>query len=371
VFETDADPGPGEPFVIAASAIPTPREIPIPPGVGVRGKFTPRYLTSIFSVTRYAELVTAFREPLREELGEDPAAILTALVALSVAQLSSWQQRRDRMLQTMMRGYSVFPSIDSVAEWLEGTKDDAVGRLPFGDLPVEDFQRAIRSLVYGTVAPDEIDLWDRSGGRILIATSEGPVLMDHSAIWPFIDELFDRIRRIDGEPGSNRGFDFEEFCLATIQASSVAGTLVFRNEKLRRGRTDYGEIDIGWLSHGVLVLVECKGRGMHPDVDRGVAEALAIRTRDNEKSLDQIFKAATALLEQFKERLPKDAEMVVPLVVTPFPEYVPERSDRWLLTEALPRVMTVHELVEQLADPVRLAASDGLVIPLSHRAAQD
>jgi len=351
-----------EAFVLTSSIAHGAYRVPIPDGLPIQGKFTPRYVPSLTPIEPYADLVARFREPLAKRFGLEPFALLTALVSLSLAQSVSYGQVPKRMLQLALRGYVPAVNRGALEEWIREMKPEAERRLRFDPVADGDFAAAIEYLFYSDAAKETIDLWDRSGGRIFLEHGQDSVIVDYSSMISFLDELFDEIRRIDGEYGVYRGTDFEDYCLKQIESTNVPGVLVFRNEELRARGTTIGEIDIGWRIDNVLILVECKARGIHRDVDKGVGEALAIRERDNLKSIAQIVKATRVLREEFADRIPEGVNTLMPIVATPFPEYVPERSPLWLIHESTPRIMTPFEVIDVLKSVHEFAGADDYAV---------
>jgi len=247
------------------------------------------------------------------------------------------------------RGYAVAHR-DELLKSVWGAKNLAEELLAWPAIDEASFAAGLDRL-FAPRRQEDIDLWSRTGASVLFTGPGDTVATDHSAILGLVDEMFAGARSLQGEHGAMRGDDFEDYTELAINRQHLPGTLVFRKEILRRGGRDVAEIDIGWRVKDVLFVIDCKARGMHPALDRGEAAALAIRRRDLVKDLEQVANAAATLQTDFRPRIPEGVTCLIPLVVTAFPEYLPERTERWWLPGDVPRVLTPHELGDAFSIP--------------------
>ena len=102
-----------------------------------------------------------------------------------------------------------------------------------------------------------------------------------------------------------------------------------------------------------ILIVECKANARSIAYERGDLAALQFRRRAFEEALRQVDDKATWLSAH-----PKGAnyditefEAILPVVVTPFKEFMHSLDTRYWIKPKLPRVLMPHELTELLADP--------------------
>jgi hypothetical protein len=110
------------------------------------------------------------------------------------------------------------------------------------------------------------------------------------------------------------------------------------------------QIDAAFAVGRRLIIVECKAVGWSIGFDRGDPESIQYRHQMVENALDQVDEKARWLanhplgtnydIRQFHD--------ILPVVVTPFVEFIPGMQPRYWLTNTVPRVLTPQELEKAL-----------------------
>jgi hypothetical protein len=123
------------------------------------------------------------------------------------------------------------------------------------------------------------------------------------------------------------------------------------------------QIDAAFALGDTLVIVECKALGRSLGFERGDRRAIEFRNRKLDGFLRDVDDKARWLaahpggptqaytLQSFRR--------IVPVVVTPFAEYIPSLEPRYWLVEDLPRVLTPSELKDALDEGRLQAAAEG------------
>lgn len=110
------------------------------------------------------------------------------------------------------------------------------------------------------------------------------------------------------------------------------------------------EVDAAIRIGQCVVLVECKANARSIAFDRGDLTALKYRNRAIEEALHQIDDKA-----KWFSNHPKGTnynlggvQVILPIVVTPFKEFIPSLHDRFWVERGLPRILAPAELNELL-----------------------
>lgn len=132
------------------------------------------------------------------------------------------------------------------------------------------------------------------------------------------------------------------------------------------------EIDVGYLVEDITFVIECKS---HTVEDAFTDDPRAVQRRLNwleSNPLKQVTKLAKRLA-RFPQgsgyQLPQETRFIVPLVVTQYPEFLPDFSSKWFVYERQPRVCVLEELVN-LVDVENLDKARSAEGTLTVRSAQ-
>jgi hypothetical protein len=110
------------------------------------------------------------------------------------------------------------------------------------------------------------------------------------------------------------------------------------------------EFDFAARKGDILIIAECKATARSIAFDRGDWRAINFRTQKLEAALDQVDEKARWLRDHAtgSNYTIKETRAILPVVVTPFVEYLPSLSDRYWLPDRIPRVMTPGEFTSLL-----------------------
>lgn len=314
-------------------------------------QYRPNYLVVPANLTNYLKKVRRFRAALTETYGFPPEDVLCFLVALSYRQLSLWSERPQRHLQLWQRGYTVVVDeqtfIDGLA-WFFSMVSPQFGLEISENEAREKVANLTTFLRYEPGDFDRIDLWTRSGLKLLVPTERG-VLIDFSAIPDILAGLFEPLAKMRGEVGRLKGEDFEQEVASLLQNEVDDANILWRGKLLARSTPQEREVDIGVTKDDTLFIIECKAHALDPSFDKGEPAALDKRGGLNVHALQQADTLAHFLAESPNGKdweVPPTVHFIASLAVSPFPEYIHERSDRFFLSERIPRVCTPEEAVE-------------------------
>lgn len=113
------------------------------------------------------------------------------------------------------------------------------------------------------------------------------------------------------------------------------------------------QIDASYHVGPILVVAECKVKAMSFGFFRGDRQSIDLRTTDIvERALAEATEKATWLSQHPRGNNYdiRHFRAILPIAVSPFPEFIPSMADYYWLSDKLPRVMTPYELRAFLDD---------------------
>lgn len=197
---------------------------------------------------------------------------------------------------------------------------------------------------------DQIDLLYSGPHHLFLPIGDDRFFVDYAWIHR---RLFDLFHRVSIEDQNFKGDALE--ALVRKGPSALPHSPPCR---ARSGESRQFDHAVALGTH--LVIVECKAMGRSIGFDRGDPKAVEVRReRLVEKSLTDIDEKA-----QWLARNPKGSNYdatayadIVPVVVSPFVEFIHSSSPRYWVSSDVPRIMTPDELAEFLQDEETVAAS--------------
>lgn len=318
--------------------------------------YEPNYLIAPASLNPILGKIAELEPHLSDKLRFDPRELLAFLNAFSVREIYLWREIPQRRLQLEKCGYLTIRSEDWFVEELIPFFVPAAERLGLA-FDTGSAGIAIRRLFaryrYAPDALARIDLWDRSGARLFIPSPSGDVF-DLTAIPLVLAGLFEPLASFRGEVGNLKGAGFEDEVARAIEERVPGARILCRRKKVKRAddHTDVGDIDVGVVIGKTFFVLECKARSLHPAFDRGEPAAIEWRTAANLQALKQNDDLAGILASGDPPtdfEIPPKLSRVASAVVSPFPEFIPQKDDMWFLDEVTPRVCTPTEIADFLA----------------------
>jgi len=324
-----------------------------PPGAA----FTSNFLIHFFDLKRFHEAHQFLAEAFRKTIGTTLDAYLTCLWGLSnIALLPArilFQERSPgqdlstplgmNMMNIIQRGYTLF-------------KNDAVGIVgeimfraehfgcSFSDCVESDIAAAVERLTLTPAKKTQVALW--SGGRRFMLIPFGEfVVIDLQAVPATLMTLFYRVQHAQ----TRRGFVFEEAFRAALVTEGFeipkAGDIYGPNGEHR-------EIDASVRLGDCLILFECRSIERPLDYEIGRLQTLARRQQLLEQKVEQALS-----LREFVLKFPVGrnydfgwATSVSTFVVSPFIEWIWERSDRLWHNATTPRILQADEALAFLRE---------------------
>ncbi|HET6507347.1 MAG TPA: hypothetical protein VFG42_11210 [Baekduia sp.] len=353
--DTFPEPGPSSPMPFAAwglvsNALREPAE-KLVDFARVRFDGPPNHMPAPFVLDHSREVLVRFEDAMRDAIGATPDALLASLFGLCTHMLKGLRNEprlAHQMFNVGYYGVSVGYHYDGVCKnvadyviaWWQRFLDETIDH-PSALTIVKD---AFEALTYSSDDLRDIDLWNRSPFRLILASDDQRVF-DFSAIVEMTAGLFEAVGSIPGDPDSVKGSGFEQ---EISRRAIAAGLTPWKTGRVKLADGTEREVDASFVAGTTLWLVECKAIAQTPRIEAGDYAALKSRWERLEKHVRQAQTLAAFVATNRKGtnfEVPAVVENVEYCVCTPAPEWIPsDEPDLWLTPE-IPRICTPDELL--------------------------
>ncbi|RWM17822.1 hypothetical protein [Mesorhizobium sp.] len=246
---------------------------------------------------------------------------------------------RETLLRMLQRGYLLYP----------GGRDDLVadvtwriGKFGAGIKVSEDeVGAALQTLILSEENRKAIGLWS-GGPRYLAIPLQSGFVLDLQGVPALLQSLFVRLTHDQ----SSKGTVFEE---AFRRALVDRGFTVWSGE-LKLAEKVIGELDASVLIGDTAYFFECVSIERPLDYEIGRPITLERRRQRIEGKLDQVFGLAQHVRASQKGANYdfSGIKTIIPCVVSPFEEWLWDKSERLWISNSVPRVLSAEEAVEMM-----------------------
>ena len=247
---------------------------------------------------------------------------------------------RDSLFHVMRRGYEVFDAApDRIVPELRSRI--SIG-FPDLDATSEEIVKVIERLTLTPAAQTAISLWS-GGPRYLIVPAGFHRAIDLQGISILLHTLFVRLAHNQ----SHRGTLFEEAFRRALKARGYD----VRSGELKSIAAGERELDAGVVLGHTLYVFECVSVERPLDYEIGNPQTISWRCDRLDEKVNQVLGLA-AFLDNNRRGTNYDfshVTRVIPLVVSPFEEWIWSRSSQLWLDEATPRILSANEALELLS----------------------
>lgn len=323
--------------------------------------FASNFVPALVDVRRFLQAHDFLSDAFKAKLGYRIEAFLSVLLAINnivyfpnTVLLAETEKARRKMLQqTLMsilqRGYRVLkldteeiaPELRRRIEWFD----------PGLKVTEHEIRTVLGRLTLTPEAQGSISLWSGGPRHVLIPAGEHQAV-NLESVPMILYTMFVGVAHNQGR----RGTVFEE---TFRQALSNRGFEV-RYGRLRSFAGAERELDAGVVVGDVLYAFECVSVERPLDYEIG---NIATFRRRRERLDDKVLQALT--LADFLRAEPRGTNYdfmhvteIVPLVVSPFEEWIWDRSDRLWLRDGTPRILSAREARDLLEDARRKRQAD-------------
>jgi len=247
--------------------------------------------------------------------------------------------------QHIQRAYSYIPSADNLIDYLfELSKKIRIPSLQNIDLSKEEIAFAIKELTFTPEKRKNINLTTR-GPRFLIFANNRHLVLDYASILPILSTKHHFLK---GNL-SAKGPLFEN--IIRNKFLNKGYHIWFCSKELKQKDGTKKEIDISLYIKNILFIIELKCINRSFDFEEGNIKALEFRRKKFENALREIDDKADWLKkdrEGLNYKIPKSVDMIIPIVISPFVEYIWSTNPNLWLTKDVPRICTYQEIMNIL-----------------------
>jgi len=300
-----------------------------------------------FNLKAYRNAHLPFASAFYKKYGVSLDAVLAVVAALSFRVFYSWQQTRGiSLFRYWQRAYEgPYPRQSILEEIIQlipaacktmGIKKTAISS--------HEIESAVRFWELDMSKRRDIDLSYSGPHYVFLPAKDGHVFIDYAWIYRRLYDLFTGIRIPDQH--------FKGSSLESIisKAKSALPSKPCNAHTGERRQIDYA---VACGSH--LVIAECKAVGRSIAFDRGEPQAIEYRTNNViERGLSEVDDKARWLATHpvGTNYDVTNYEYVLPVVISPFVEFIPSRDTRYWVSKDVPRVLTPTEFENLLnAEP--------------------
>jgi len=303
----------------------------------------PNFVWLPLGLRRYLEAHRPYGEAFVAKHGVSLEAVLLVIAALLFRVFYMWRENGLSIVRYLQRAYEGPYLRDRV--WNELRAFSAEGAALLG-LAAESVSEHELAKAMGYWELDEfgrisIDLAYSGPHSVFLPFGHDRLFIDYAWIYRRLYDLFVDVTIPD-----------QKFKGDALEALVRKGVSALPVKPCKGSDGTSKQIDYSVALDKRLVIVECKAVGKAIAFDRGVPEAIRFRIAKIDDALKQVDEKASWLKDHLvgTNYDVRQFEEVLPVVVTPFPEYVPSLLPHYWLTEVLPRVLTPGELEESLQD---------------------
>jgi hypothetical protein len=295
-----------------------------------------------FNLSDYRDAHLPFASAFAQDRMVDLDAVLLVIAALCRRAQHLWMHNRVLLLRYWQRAYEgpyvlgdfikdeIAPLIPEAAHVL-GIEEERAVHL--------DISSAIQFLTLNDANRSNIDVSYSGPHYVFLPFGTDRMFIDYAWIFRQLYNLFVGVRI----PDQNFKGDALERLVRTRKSVLPVGACRSRTGGER-------QIDAAFSAGSRLVIVECRAVWKSIGFERGQPEAIRYRTSMIDRSLDDVdekarWLASNACGSNYDVRSYDD---ILPVVVTPFVEFIPSLSPRYWLREGVPRVLTPRELEDAL-----------------------
>ena len=300
------------------------------------------FIWSTFELKDYYEAHIPFSEGFPQKYGvslKELIVVLGVLLQIALQRLSKDIKDAYRYWQ---RAYMLKDSKDLLVEEIRKNLTFVIERL---GIKINEnginIQNVLNLIELSEEKRKDIDLVTHGPHYMLLPMGQDKICIDYAWIIRMLYNLFYEVK-IDDQR-------FKGTILENL-VQSKDSTLPRGRCKAFDGSTK--QIDAAFPIGNTLLIVECKAKGKSFGFFRGDEKAINFRNefiRDSLTSVDSKAKwlASNPCGKNYDIRKFKH---IVPVVVTPFPEYIPSLDTWFWLEDRIPRVLTPRELKQKISD---------------------
>lgn len=316
---------------------------------------TPNFYWAMINTNEYIETYKFLDEKLKKKYNftvSQIAIYLTLLHLNSFTNTFNLQEKKLKLiphLNLYQRAYLFINNIQDINESILTLYEGFKTKLNIKDVI---FNNEVVNIISDYLTLDSnkkqgyIALWS-GGPKYTFIKSNGIFLVDFVSSAKILQNLFFGIK-VDNEKGTI----FEENFRNYVKENNL-NLLDYR--KIENFNSEEREIDLAIRVNNVLFLIECRAIEKPLDFEIGKIKTIQKRKKEIDSKISQVLSLSDFIMKNKKGKNYdlSWAEEVVPIVVTPFIEWIDSFEERYWITKDTPRVLNPEETISLIKTVVR------------------
>lgn len=319
----------------------------------LKKNYIPRYLASPFDFDEYYKKNSFHEQPFSRKYNISFQKIVYTLKAISLIATERCYKDEIATSRLMMLAYYVTPDIERYVAEVVSIMNTSEFPYSIRNIGKDEVKDIIKLL--SRVEDYERENWiqNRYPKLLSVKIHKKMYLIDYCSITGILMNL---TRNYDkSEEQIPKGEQFESDVKETLIANGIKpwDMRYFMNNDNQRE-----EVDCIFEHNGILFILECKSIENSHGYERGEKEALKFRENKLEIALKQVDKKADMIVKcrgRINHLERGDSKKICALVITPFCEYIWSEDSNYWLSENLPRVCTVYEMIDLLKETAQIS----------------
>jgi len=308
-------------------------------------KYIPNFNLIPFDIKSFYEVHKPIAPEIGRILGFSYEALMQFLTSLLFRLYLQMKDNPRNEFQIMQRGYTIIHDISLfTSDIYEGTR---FARKILGSkvkVSLEEIKKVINYLTYIKTDYEKLSLWTRGPEKLFILFKKNRYCVNYEALNNILYSMFHGLRITEGF----KGVILEKFLRKKLSKIPSVHQWKF-HKKLIYSDTEKREIDYSFIFRDILFMCECKAMNRSVDYERGKRKALEFRKEKLQKALKKNDDRADWLSRHKKGRnynIPRSVNIICPIVISPFLEYIWSKDSELWLTDDTPRILTPDEMEE-------------------------
>ena len=302
--------------------------------------FPPNFIWFPFNIVGYFNSHKPLFPSFLEKYGCKFEAVIILITCLCYGVLYSWEEEEhETKIHFFQRAYEGPIKKDLIYDCIHYFKNQVCELLSLDSNSISDtdFEIAFQFLALTDKKRNNIQLHYPGPFSIFLPSSEGRIFIDYCYIRRILTDIFHGIKVNDENFKGNLLEDIiqpENQCLPTKPCKAIDGT--------------QKQIDCAIIKNRRLIIFECKSIEMSFGVEKGQKKAISYRGKKLVDALSEIDNKARWLI---KHPIGRNYDIsgideILPVVVTPFIEYIPEINKKFWISSNIPRVLSLSEVIK-------------------------
>ena len=320
-------------------------EIPIDPST--QKPFIPNFLWFPFDFDNYFVSNSFIKNDFCKHFGYTLEGFVTVMFLLVFRNGYVAKNNKTYAFYLIQKAYtSIISEDEMVDELVEYSKQIKLPSLSEYKLNTDETHKIINDIKLNNENKKDISIATLGPRKIILPSVDNKYIIDLSGI---LDILFKQTHYVPGKKIGEKGPIFENNIINKIKKSNL---ITWECQKKLKGIDGtFKEIDVSFYDKNVLFICELKCIKRSLSYITGDFKALKYRKDKFTQALNDVDDKTNWILnhkEGHNFKVPDFINIIVPVVISPFIEYIWDIDDHYWIFSNIPRICTIKELLELL-----------------------